>query len=148
MTLPLHGRVAVVTGVSRRVAIGAAIATRLVADGAAVVIHSWSPHDAEQPWGEDPGGPESVAAEITAAGGSVVQVSTDLADPQAPRALIEAAAHTFGHVDIMVANHARSSGQSLEQLTADELDLSYAVNTRASLLLAQAFAAQHDGRPG
>ncbi|MCY7365778.1 MAG: hypothetical protein LH469_10795, partial [Frankiaceae bacterium] len=33
-------------------------------------------------------------------------------------------------------------------LTAAEIDLSYAVNTRASLLLMQAFAAQHDGRVG
>ncbi|MGL5819691.1 MAG: SDR family oxidoreductase [Phycicoccus sp.] len=148
MPLPLRGRVAVVTGASRRVAIGAAIATRLAADGAAVVIHSWSPHDAEQPWGADPGGPESVAAAITAAGGSVRHLSADLADPEAPRRLVQAAAEAFGHVDIVVANHARSSGQSLEQLTADELDLSHAVNTRASLLLAQAFAAQHDGRRG
>ncbi|MGL5850377.1 MAG: SDR family oxidoreductase, partial [Phycicoccus sp.] len=62
--------------------------------------------------------------------------------------LVEAAVETFGRLDIVVANHARSSGQSLEQLTADELDLSYAVNTRASLLLTQAFAARHDGRPG
>jgi 3-oxoacyl-[acyl-carrier protein] reductase len=38
--------------------------------------------------------------------------------------------------------------QSLETLTADELDLGYAVNTRATLLLAKEFAAQHDDRPG
>lgn len=47
-----------------------------------------------------------------------------------------------------MANHARSSAQSLEQITAEEVDLSYAVNTRATLLLVQALAAQHDGRPG
>ncbi len=47
-----------------------------------------------------------------------------------------------------MVNHARSSAQTLEELTAEEIDLSYAVNTRASLLLVQAFAAQHDGRAG
>jgi len=47
----LEGRVVLVTGASRRIAIGAAIARRLVADDAKVMIHSWSPHDAEQPWG-------------------------------------------------------------------------------------------------
>ena len=57
-------------------------------------------------------------------------------------------AEAFGHVDVLVANHARSGAQNLEQLTADELDRCHAVNTRGSLLLAQAFAAQHDGRPG
>lgn len=38
--------------------------------------------------------------------------------------------------------------QDLEHLTAAEIDLSYAVNTRATMLLVQAYAAQHDGRPG
>jgi 3-oxoacyl-[acyl-carrier protein] reductase len=145
---PPRDRVALVTGVSRRIAIGAAVARRLAADGAAVVVHSWSPHDAEQPWGADPAGPESVVAEITAAGGRAVHLAADLAEPDAPHRLLDAAGTAFGHVDVLVANHARSSRQSLEQLTAAELDLSYAVNTRASLLLAQAFAAQHDGRPG
>ena len=144
----LDGRVALVTGVSRRIAIGAAVARRLAADGAAVVLHSWSPHDAEQPWGDDPGGPESIVAQIEAAGGRAVHVAADLADPDAPARLVAAARAAFGHVDVLVANHARSSRQNLEQLTAAELDASYAVNTRASLLLAQAFAGQHDGRPG
>lgn len=52
------------------------------------------------------------------------------------------------HVDALVANHARSSGLALEDLTAGELDLTFAVNTRATLLLVRAFAAQHDEREG
>lgn len=139
-----NGRVVVVTGASRRKAIGAAIARRLVADGASVLVHSWAPHDAEQTWGADPGGPEALIDELRQAGGRVEHVSADLADPRAPADLIAAARDAFGHVDAVVANHARSSNQSLETLTADELDLSYAVNTRATLLLAQEFAAQHD----
>lgn len=57
---PLTGRVALVTGASRRIAIGAAVVRRLVADGAAVLVHSWSPHDAEQPWGADHDGVETL----------------------------------------------------------------------------------------
>jgi 3-oxoacyl-[acyl-carrier protein] reductase len=145
---PLHGRVALVTGVGRRIAIGAAVARRLAADGAAVLAHSFTPHDAEQPWGADPGGPEAVIAQIRAGGGRAEHVEADLADPEAPQRLVDAAREAFGHVDVLVANHARSGAQTLEQLTAAELDHTYAVNTRASLLLTQAFAAQHDGRPG
>jgi 3-oxoacyl-[acyl-carrier protein] reductase len=145
----LHDRVVVVTGASRRIAIGAAIARRAVADGAAVLLHSWVPHDAEQPWGADPGGPEALVDELRQAGGRVEHVSADLGDPDAPAELVAAARAAFGHVDAVVANHARSSGQFLEDLTAAELDQSYAVNTRATLLLVKAFAAQHDDtRPG
>ena len=142
MTLPLEGRVALVTGVGRRIAIGAAIAHRLAADGAAVLVHSWVPHDAEQPWGADPDGPRFVVDGIRAAGGRAEHVSADLGDPAAPARLVEAARAAFGHVDVVVANHARSGAQSLEQLTADDLDRCHAVNTRGSLLLTQAFAAQ------
>ena len=145
---PLAGRVVLVTGTSRRIAIGAGVARRLVADGASLLLHSWSPHDAEQPWGADPGGVDALVEELRSAGGTVEHVSADLADPAAPHALVETARSTFGRLDAVVANHARSSSQSLEELTAAEIDLSYAVNTRATLLLVQAFAAHHDGAPG
>ncbi|NAZ84842.1 SDR family oxidoreductase [Kineococcus indalonis] len=55
-----------------------------------------------------------------------------------------AAREAFGHVDALVANHARSSTQDLEGPTAAELHLSWALNTRATPLLVQAFAAQHE----
>jgi len=150
MPTPLRDRVVIVTGASRRIAIGAAIARRVVADGAAVLVHSWVPHDTEQPWGADTEGPEALVDELRGQGGRVEHISADLADPAAPAALVAAARKAFGHVDAVVANHARSSAQGLEELTAAELDLSYAVNTRATLLLVKAFAAQHDdaGRGG
>lgn len=63
--------------------------------------------------------------------------------------VVERAVDEFGHVDVLVCNHARSGGDgALGELTAEMLDAHWAVNTRSSLLLAQAFAAQHDGRPG
>jgi 3-oxoacyl-[acyl-carrier protein] reductase len=114
---PLADRVALVTGASRRVAIGAAIARRLVGDGASVLVHSWSPHDADQPWGDDPGGAEALVDELRAGGGHVAHISADLADLDAPERLVAAARNAFGRLDIVVANHARSSGFSLEDLT-------------------------------
>jgi 3-oxoacyl-[acyl-carrier protein] reductase len=148
-TPSLKNRVVIVTGASRRMAIGAAIVRRVVADGAAVLLHSWAPHDVEQSWGADPGGPEALVDELRQAGGRIEHVSADLADGEAPAALLAAAQDRFGHVDAVVANHARSSRQSLDTLTTAELDRSYAVNTRATLLLTKAFAAQHDdSRPG
>jgi 3-oxoacyl-[acyl-carrier protein] reductase len=145
---PLAGRVAVVTGASRRIAIGAAVVRRLASHGAAVLVHSWSPHDAAQPWGADEGGARALVEEVRDGGGRAELIELDLADPQAPAAVVARAREAFGRLDILVANHARSSEQSLEQLTAEEIDLTYAVNTRATLLLVQAFAAAREDGPG
>ena len=149
---PLAGRVALVTGVSRRVGIGLAVARRLAALGAGLFVTSWTAHDREQPWGADPGGLDAVLAELgggDAPGvGRVEHLEADFQDPEAPDRVMAAAVQAFGHVDILVCNHARSSTGGLGELTAAELDATLAVNTRAVLLLVRAFAARHDGRPG
>ena len=152
--LPLRGRAAVVTGVSRRAGIGYAVARRLAALGATVFLHHYRPHDRDQPWGEDPDGLQAVISGVRGAladadaGASVHDTELDLALPDAPARLINAAAAACGHLDILVCNHARSGGDGpLGTLDAGLLDAHWAVNTRSSILLAQAFAAQHDGRP-
>jgi 3-oxoacyl-[acyl-carrier protein] reductase len=71
-------------------------------------------------------------------------VAVYLADPDAGRAVVAHAVDTFGAVDVLVANHARSSNQSLQDVTVEELDRSWAVNARAVVLLVQAYAAAHD----
>jgi 3-oxoacyl-[acyl-carrier protein] reductase len=130
----------VVTGVSRSGGIGAAVARRLAADGARLFLTGWSPHDASQPWGEDPDGGQRVSDELRRAGTRVGYLSVDLADPAAPSLVISAARAALGPLDVLVAKHARSARQSLAELTAAELDLSFAVNARAILLLARHFA--------
>ncbi len=142
--MTLAGRGALVTGVSRRVGIGYAIARRLRELGADVFVQGFEPHDASQPWGADPAGVPALAGELGAAHGSY-----DFTDPSAPAACIEAAAAALGHVDVLVANHAMSCDQDLAALEAAAIDATLAVNVRATLLLVQAYARLHDdGRPG
>jgi 3-oxoacyl-[acyl-carrier protein] reductase len=152
--LPLRGRAAVVTGVSRRIGIGYAIARRLAALGASLFLQHYAPHDSEQPWGADPGGAQAVLTGVgralAADGSRVEDMELDLAGPDAPERLIWAASGALGELDILVCNHARSGGDGpLGRLDAGMLDAHWAVNTRSTILLAQAFASQHDDRrPG
>jgi 3-oxoacyl-[acyl-carrier protein] reductase len=144
---PLAGRGALVTGVSRRIGIGWAIAHRLAELGAALYVSGWRAHDQGQPWGADPGDP---VAELRAAlpGTEIHAGEHDFADPAAPERCLAEAAEALGHVDVLVANHAHSSSRALGELDAAEIDLALAVNVRATLLLVQAFADRHDGRAG
>ena len=140
----LSGRNALVTGVSRRAGIGYAIARRLLDAGANVFIHGWTPHDAAQRWGAEPGGTEAIAGELR-----VPHAEADFADAAAPARVVAAAAGAVGPLDILVVNHARSGHGRLAQLTADEIDAFLHENVRASLLLVRELAAGHDdSRPG
>jgi 3-oxoacyl-[acyl-carrier protein] reductase len=133
---------ALVTGVSRRSSIGFAVAERLLARGDRVVVQSWAPHDADQPWGGDD------LAAVLAALGDPPHLSVDLADPAAPDRLVRAARDAVGPLTTLVAAHARSAEGRLAEVTAAEVDLCFAVNARGSLLLTQSFAAQHEPAAG
>ncbi|MFD5783823.1 SDR family oxidoreductase [Streptomyces sp. NPDC126933] len=144
--LPLLGRTALVTGASRRGGIGCAVARRLAAYGASVYLHHHVPHDAGQPWGADPEGPEGVAALVREARADpdarVVHGPGDLSGTEAPAALIATAAEALGgRLDILVANHALSgSDGTLDTIDAAMLDAHWAVDTRSVILLIQAYA--------
>ena len=148
--LPLAGRTAVVTGVSRRQGIGYAVASRLARMGASLFTAHYQPHDLDQPWGGD--SLDAVAEGLRgqlAPEAVLAHRSIDLAEPDAASELVSAAAAELGHLDILVCNHARSGGDGpLAEMTPEKLDAHWQVNTRSTLLATREFAAQHDGRPG
>jgi len=146
----LRGRVVLVTGVSRRVGIGAAMTRRLLAEGASLLATGWSKYDSEgegrQPPEEDPA---TLIKELDSTYGRLHYISADLADPETPRRLVDKTVELFGTIDVVVANHARGSVSPLEQVTHTDLDECWAVNARGTLLLAQAFEKVYDAtRPG
>jgi 3-oxoacyl-[acyl-carrier protein] reductase len=137
-------RVAIVTGVSRRAGIGFAIARRLLTDGWNVLIHSWSAHDAMQSHGGEPAGMTAVIDALGGLGPRLAHLEADFEDPAAPGVLVARAVANYGALDVLVANHAHSCAQTLEHLSAAELDRSWAINARAVALLVQAYGASHD----
>lgn len=110
--LPLRGRSALVTGASRRDGIGYAVARRLASYGASVMLHHYRPHDEAQPWGGDDieAVADGVRSVLADPGAHVAHISADMADPDAPARVVEAAIDEFGHFDVLVADHARSGG--------------------------------------
>lgn len=141
---PLRGRTVVVTGVSRRAGIGYATACLLASYGANLFCHHFAPHDAQQPWGSD--AIDAVLAGVRShlvEGARVADRHADLTESGAPEELLAAAAAEFGQVDALICNQAHSgSDGAVGELTTADLDRHWAVNARASILLAQAFAAQ------
>jgi len=124
----LQDKVAIVTGASK--GIGAGIALRLAADGAAVIVnYAQAADDAE-----------AVVRRITAAGGRAVAVQADLARPEQVGPLIDAAIARFGRLDILVNNAGIYALDGLDDVTPESFDCHFHVNVRGPLLATQAAA--------
>ncbi|WP_144759119.1 SDR family oxidoreductase [Curtobacterium sp. 9128] len=140
--LPLHGKTALVTGVSRRRGIGFAVATKLASLGAHVVIHHHRPHDLDLPWGGDD--LDAVRAGVRAhlaAGARFADVAADLSDPASVPEVIATAAALTGDLDVLVCNQAKSGDDgSILDMTPERLTAFWEVNTRATMLLTAEFA--------
>lgn len=153
---PLHGRTALVTGVSRRRGIGFAVAVKLAALGANVVIHHHRPHDLDLPWGgDDLDAVRDGVRGALAEGAVFADVAADLRDPASVPEVLSAAAALTGQVDVLVCNHAKSGDDgSILDMTPERLSAFWEVNTRATMLLTAEFARRRapasDGprRPG
>ena len=119
--LPLRGRAALVTGVSRRAGIGYATARRLAALGASLFLHHYTPHDRDQPWGADPDGIQAVidgvSSALAADGTRVHDTELDLAAPRAPEQLITAAAGRFGTWTSLSATTPSAAATALSALS-------------------------------
>ena len=146
----LEGRTALVTGASRRRGIGFAVAARLAELGASVAIHHHSAHD-RQVYGaaDDIGALLDELSRHLRPGARIAEVPGDLSSTEGPRAVVAAAGSALGHLDVLVCNQAHGGDAvSLRAATVEAFDTHWKVNTRATLLLTQAFSEQHDGRRG
>jgi 3-oxoacyl-[acyl-carrier protein] reductase len=121
----LNGKVALVTGGSR--GIGAAIAKRLGADGASVVItYSSSPERALD-----------VVKEIEAGGSGALAVQANAADADAVRQAVGKVVEAFGRIDILVNNAGALAMGSVEEFSLEDFDRLVAVNVRGLFVATQ-----------
>jgi 3-oxoacyl-[acyl-carrier protein] reductase len=131
----LTGKVAVVTGASK--GIGAAIATKLAAAGASVVVN----------YASDKTGAEKVVNTITTFGGKAVTVQGDVSKTADAHAIIDAAITNFGKLDILVNNSGVYEFGPLEAITPEHFHKQFDINVLGLLLVTQA-AVKHLGKGG
>ena len=127
--MELRGRVALVTGAGRR--LGQAIAVALGAAGARVAVHHHGSVD----------GAADTVRRIEAAGGEARAFRADLREPDAPRALVDDVAATFGALDVLVNSAAVMERTPIGAVTPAQWDAMMALNLRAPFFAAQAAAA-------
>jgi len=135
MSKKLEGKVAVVTGASK--GIGAGIARRLAAEGAAVAVNFSSSKE----------GADRVVAEITKAGGKAVAVHANVSKPADIARLFAETKKAFGRVDILVNNAGVYEFLPLEQITPEHFHKQFDLNVLGLILTAQE-AVKHIGPEG
>jgi len=136
-------RVAVVTGVGRRVGIGAAICRELAKRGIDVMLTYWRLYDDSMDWGADSEMPQALLDELARLGVRSAATEIDLSAPDAPQALLDTTERDLGRPSILVNNATVSRQTDLRSLTSDDLDAHYAVNLRATALLCVEMARRH-----
>ena len=128
---PLAGRVAIITGSSR--GIGRAMALRMAAEGADVVITGKS----EESTDRLPGSIHTVAAEAEALGARALAVRVDVRSDDDIRTMVEQTMERFGRVDILINNAGALWWKPVLETPAKRYDLMWEVNVRASFLCSQ-----------
>src|SRR6266536_6104333 len=105
---------ALVTGASRKAGIAAAVARELANDGWALALTGYPPHDAREGWSSEP---EGLAEELSAS-----WYEDDLADPDAPVRMLDAAEVAVGALTALVNVHAHSEEGGLLEATPEQLE--------------------------
>jgi len=133
----LEGRTALVTGGARRV--GAAIARRLHAAGAKVLLH----------YRDSEADAARLEAELNALRPrSAAKVKAELLAPVAPRALVGAALESFGRLDILVNNASSFFPVDVGAMEPSHWEELIGSNLRAPLFIAQQAAQELDKNQG
>ena len=124
----MEGKIALVTGASR--GIGSAIAQKLAAAGATVIVN-YSGSEAKA---------QEVVDKIKAAGGNAVAMKCDVSDFGACKELADAILKEFGRLDILVNNAGITKDGLIMKMTESDFDQVIAINLKGTFNMIQNFS--------
>src|SRR5712692_1166681 len=121
----LTGKVAIVTGASK--GIGAALAKRLAAAGAAVVVNYSAGKE----------GAERTVSEITSNSGTAIAIQADVSKAAEVKRMFEETKKVFGSVDVLVNNAGVFQFEPFEAITEKEFHREFDTNVLGPILAIQ-----------
>ena len=143
-----HRPVALVTGASRSVGIGAAIALALAQSGWDVAITFWRPYDSSMPWGSDPEEVQSLCASLEGRGARATAIEADLSQTGSAEYIFDAVERDLGPVTSLVMAHCYSVDSDILTTSVESFDRHFAINARATWLLVRELGRRFRGEHG
>ena len=136
---------ALVTGASRKIGIGAAIAKTLARSGWDIVTTYWRPYDQDMPWHSQADEAQDIIREVQALGSSGMGIEADLSDTHVPQMIFNQVEDAFGPVTALVMSHCYSVDSDIFSTTIEDFDQHFAINTRATWLLVREYGKRYQG---
>ena len=153
----LKDRVAIITGANNPWGIGATTALAFARDGAKVVLvykKVFRPFDAtkmdkngaDRYYGANAGTAEAVEDRLKEMNADYLVLESDISNEEAVKDIYSAAIEKYGRVDILLNNAAtddETGCDTIETITQNVIDDTFAVNVRGSILMIREFVRHH-----
>ncbi|MBO4648219.1 MAG: SDR family oxidoreductase [Lentisphaeria bacterium] len=155
----LKGRVALITGANNPQGIGAATARAFAREGAKVVLvyrRVFRKFDPDKTGANGPdryyeanaGNADTVEAGLREMNADCLVLESDISSEEAVREIYSAVMERFGRIDILVNNAAvddENGFDTIEKITRQVIDDTFAVNVRGSILMMRGFIEHRGG---
>jgi 3-oxoacyl-[acyl-carrier protein] reductase len=142
----LHPRpVALITGASRRIGIGAAMAIRLAQTGWDIATTYWQPYDVTMPWGSNPTDVMWLQEQLREVGAKTTAIHADLSLVETPTQIFDQVEQQLGPISALILSHCQSVDSNILNTTVESFDLHFAINARATWLLVREFGRRFRG---
>ena len=157
MDYGLKDRVVIITGANNPQGIGAATAAAFAREGANVVLvyqrvvrdfdeSKTGKNGADRYYKANAGDASAVETMLRALNAPYLVLEKDISDERQVKEIFQAAIRRFGKVDILINNAAaddEEGNDTIETVTRDVIDNTFAVNVRGSLLMTGEFIRRH-----